>query len=107
MRRISSLGWRVIGLMVVLVAFAAGLSFSLTAGYLQSRELCDAQRRIWTTQRLSILDDAVLLKPSPLILRALHLPPYDPKNPLYAEQIHVLNAKRDRKLSILGSRPNC
>lgn len=107
MHRVSTLGWRLIGVIAILIMFAAGLSFSLTAGYFQARELCDAQRRIWTTQRLSILDDAVLQKPSPLILRALHLPPYDPKNPLYADQIRTLNDRSTRKLKILGLKPDC
>lgn len=109
MRPTRRIEWRGVGLLVVVVMFAAGLSFSLVAGYRQSRELCDFQERSWKTQRLQILDDGKPQKPSEAILRAFPQirPFYDKRNPLYAEQIKSLNERKVRKLRILGDRPSC
>lgn len=75
----------------------------------QAAKLCTFQHRSWDIQHLQILDDAKPSKPSEAILRAFpqFRSFYDPKNPLYAEQIRSLNERRDRKLKILGPRPIC
>lgn len=74
-----------------------------------TRSSCEFQQRSWRTQRAQIRDDAVPVKPSEAILRAFpqFRPFYDPENPLYADQIRALNARRDRKLRILGLPPSC
>lgn len=101
--------WRGIALLVVVVIFAAALGFTLLSAVWQANNLCDFQQRSWKTQRLQIADDAKPQKPSEQVLRAFPQirPFYDPKNPLYAEQIRILTEHADRKYRILGARPEC
>ncbi len=95
--------------MFILVVLAGGLSLSLVRSYYQAQDLCDFQQRSFTIQRQQILDDAVPDKPTEAVLRAFPeiRPFYDPKNPLYAEQVRSLNVRRDRRLKVLGNRPDC
>lgn len=108
MRRSNPI-WRVIGLLAVVVILAAGLAYTTVSTVRQTNELCGFQHRSWDIQHQQILDDAVPQKPTEAVLRAFPAirPFYDPKNPLYAEQVNALNHKRDRQLRVLGSRPNC
>jgi len=100
---------RLLGLLVIVAFLAAGIAFSLVTGYYQSRELCDSQKRAWNISRQQILDDAVPEKPTEAVLRAFPQlrPFYEEGNPLYDEQIHSLNKRRDRRLRVLGDRPDC
>ncbi len=99
----------VLAFAVIILLMAAGLGFSLVSGYYQARDLCDFQRRSWTIQHQQILDDAVPNKPTEAVLRAFPeiRPFYEPGNPLYDETVRSLNKRRDRRLAVLGGRPEC
>ena len=99
----------VLELFVVVLVFAAALTVSLIAAAQQRSALCEFQKRSFVTQRQQILDDAQPQKPSEATLRAFPQlrPFYDTSNPLYAEQVRALNTRRDRRLVILGGRPDC
>lgn len=105
----NSVPGRLVALSVILVLFAAGLIFSLTAGYFQDRELCASQKRSWDIDRAQIEDDA---KPQPAneaILRTI--PAFraygTPGTPEYEQARVLAEQKRTRKLALLGNRPSC
>ena len=100
---------RLVALSVILVLFAAGLIFSLAAGYVQSRQLCDFQRRSWATQHLQIVDAAKPQPASEAILRTI--PAFraygTPGTPEYEQARKIAEQTRDHKLGLLGKRPSC
>ncbi len=94
-----------LAVIVCLLAVLHGYTIFVTAR--QGNDLCASQQRTWIVTRDQIHDDATFEPPSALVLKALRLPPYDPDDPLYAEQRQSLQTQERRRLAILGPHPDC
>lgn len=72
-------------------------------------KICDYETRSWRNSVAQIHSDTQPQKPSEAVLRAFPQlrPFYDPKNPLFAEQIRALARTERRRLRVLGPQPKC